>query len=79
MLLLFFGDYNDTSLTRRARGLTMLEFVVLSIGAFFQSARYSVVLRYASVMRWYATDRIDVIGSLGLHCWASTLSVDSFI
>lgn len=62
----------------QVRRFAMLEFVVLTIGAFFWTVCYGFVKRYGSARMRYESDRTDVIGPLGSRCWTLALSVGLF-
>lgn len=53
------------SLTCRVRRLAMLEYVVLAVGAFFQTVCCGVEPRYDSVDMRNESDCIGVIGPFG--------------
>lgn len=58
--------------------LTMLEFVLLTIGAFFETVCDAVVPRYARARMRYKGDPIDVNGLSGFGCWTLAVSVELF-
>lgn len=58
-------DYS--SLTGCVRRLAILELTTLTMGAFFGTAHFGAVLRYASAMMRYESDHIDVVSPLGLR------------
>lgn len=55
----------DSSLTSQGRRLAMLELVVLTVGAFFRTARFGVVPSYGSVTMHYESALIGLTGSFG--------------
>lgn len=66
MLLVFFVVLarEDTSKRSRVRRLAILECVVLTIRAFFQTICFKIVPRYSSAMMQYERDRRGVTGPL---------------
>lgn len=59
--------------------MAMLEFTVLTICAFFSTARFGAVPGYASERMRYNNDFLGVVGSIDLGCWKLALSVGLFL
>lgn len=70
MLLLLFGvlALNYTQLMSRVRSLRLMEFFALTTDVFFKTVSHLLVPRYASARMRYESDRMGVIGRLGLRC-----------
>lgn len=70
---------NRMWLTNRVRRLTVLEILVLMIGAFFGIVSNGLVRTYAVGRMLYKSDHIGVHGLLGSRCSTLVLSVELFL
>lgn len=80
-MLLFFLELlarDDQSLTSRVHRLAMLEFIVLMVGALFRTVCHGVIPMHGTAWMRYESDRISVIGLLGLCFWKLALRVERF-